>query len=79
MYKRNENKPVRGNSLKGVKNMGFPGGSVGKESAWCAEDLSSMHGWGRSPGEGNGRPLQYPRTEEPGRLHGVHGVPKHWA
>ena len=45
--------------------MGFPVGSVGKESAWCAEDLSSMHGWGRSPGEGNGRPLQYSCLENP--------------
>ena len=33
----------------------------------------SIPGWGRSPGEGNGNPLQYsclenPRTEEPGGL-----------
>ena len=48
--------------------MGFPGGSVGKESAWCAEDLSSMHGWGRSPGEGNGRPLQYPVSSLAGSM-----------
>ena len=35
--------------------MGFPGGLDGKESACNARDP----GWGRSPGEGNGYPLQY--------------------
>ena len=39
--------------------MGFPGGSVGKESACNAEDLGLIPGLGRSPGEGNGNPLQY--------------------
>ena len=38
---------------------GFPGGSDGKESACKAGDLGSMLGLGRSPGEGNGYPLQY--------------------
>ena len=37
----------------------FPGGSDGRESAYNAEDLSSIPGWGRSPGEGNGNTLQY--------------------
>ena len=37
----------------------FPGGSVGKESPCNAEDLGSIPGLGRSPGEGNGKPLQY--------------------
>ena len=37
---------------------GFPGGSDGKESACNAGDLGSVPGWGRSPGEGNGNPLQ---------------------
>ena len=37
---------------------GFPGGSDGKESACNAGDPGSMHGSGRSPGEGNGNPLQ---------------------
>ena len=32
--------------------MGFPGGSDGKESACNAEDLDSILGWERSPGEG---------------------------
>ena len=39
--------------------MGFLGGSDGKESACKAEDLGSIPGSGRSPGEGNGYPLQY--------------------
>ena len=38
---------------------GFPGGSVGKESACNVGDLGSSPGSGRSPGEGNGNPLQY--------------------
>ena len=38
---------------------GFPGGSDGKESACNAEDPGSIPGSGRSPGEGNGNPLQY--------------------
>ena len=37
----------------------FPGGSDGKESACNAGDLSSIPGSGKSPGEGNGNPLQY--------------------
>ena len=38
--------------------MDFPGGLVDKESAYNAEDLGSVPGLGRSPGEGNGNPLQ---------------------
>ena len=38
---------------------GFPGVSDGKESGCNAEDLGSMPGLGRSPGEGNGNLLQY--------------------
>jgi len=37
----------------------FLGGSGSKESACSAEDLGSIPGLGRSPGEGNGNPLQY--------------------
>ena len=39
--------------------MGFPCGSVGKESACNAGDLSLIPWLGRSPGEGKGYPLQY--------------------
>ena len=35
------------------------GGSDSKESAYSAGDLGLVPGWGRSPGEGNGNPLQY--------------------
>ena len=38
--------------------MGFPGGSAGKEFAHNVGDLGSIPGLGRSPGEGNGYPLQ---------------------
>ena len=44
---------------------GFPCSSVGKESACYAGDLGSIPGLGRSPGEGNGNPLQYPCLENP--------------
>ena len=38
---------------------GFPGDSDGKESACNAEDQGLIPGSGRSPGGGNGNPLQY--------------------
>ena len=38
---------------------GFPGGSEGKASACSVGDLGSIPASGRSPGEGNGNPLQY--------------------
>ena len=38
---------------------GFSGGSVGRESTCNVGDLGSVPGLGRSPGEGNGNPLQY--------------------
>ena len=38
---------------------GSPGGSDGKESACNAGDQGLIPGLGRSPGEGNGYPLQY--------------------
>ena len=39
--------------------MDFPGGSDGKASAYNVGDPGSVPGLGRSPGEGNGNPLQY--------------------
>ena len=36
----------------------FPGGSDGKASVYNAGDPGSIPGLGRSPGEGNGNPLQ---------------------
>ena len=51
---------------------GFPGGSVSKESTCNAKetvcsagDLGLIPGSGRSPGEGNGNPLQYSCLENP--------------
>ena len=51
----------------------FPGGSDSKESACSAGDLRLIPVSGRSPGEGNGYPLQYCylgefHGQEPGRL-----------
>ena len=43
----------------------FPGDSDGKVSAYNARDLGSIPGLGRSPGEGNGNPLQYSCLENP--------------
>ena len=42
-----------------------PDGSDGKESACNVGDLGLIHGLGRSPGEGNGTPLQYSCLENP--------------
>ena len=70
--------------------MGFPGGTVVKNLPANAGDTGvggSILGLGRSPGEGNGNPLQYfawgiPWTEEPGGLQSMglqmssrHGIP----
>ena len=38
---------------------GLPCGSAEKEFACNVGDLGSIHGLGRSPGEGKGYPLQY--------------------
>ena len=45
--------------------MDFPGGSDGKTSAYNVEDLGSIPGSERSPGEGNGNPVQYSCLENP--------------
>ena len=43
----------------------FPGGSDGKASVYNVGDLGLIPGSGRSPGEGNGNPLQYYCLENP--------------
>ena len=62
--------------------MGFPGSSDGKESVYNAEDPGSIPELGRSPGEGNGNPLQYSCLGNPmdrGAWQAtVHGVTKSW-
>ena len=45
--------------------LGFPGGSEVKASACIVGDLGLIPGSGRSPGEGNGNPLQYSYLENP--------------
>ena len=57
--------------------LGFPGGSAGKESTCNGEDLGSIPGLGRSPGEGKGYPLQYSGLENSMDFI-VHGVAKSW-
>ena len=62
--------------------MGVPGGPVGKESACNAGDAGSFPEWGRSPGEGNGNPLQYSCLKNPmdsgAWLATVHQVANSW-
>ena len=65
--------------------LGFPGGSVVKNPpahAGDAGDSVSISGSGRSPGGGNGNPLQYSCLENPIDKGAwwvtVHGVTKNW-
>ena len=62
---------------------GFPGSSAGKESASSTGDLGLIPGLGRFPGEGNGKPLQYPSLENSmdrgAWWAAVHGIAKSWA
>ena len=59
--------------VNSIKLKGFPGGSEVKASACNARDPGLIPGLGRSPGEGNGNPLQYSCLKNPmdgGRLVG---------
>ena len=62
--------------------IGLPGGSDGKESACKAGDPGSIPGWERSPGEGNGNPLQCSCLGNPMDrgtwLAAVHGAAQSW-
>ena len=51
--------------LISIFHMDFLGGSNGKVSACNAGDPGSIPGSERSPGEGNGNPLQYSCLEDP--------------
>ena len=53
----------------------FPGGSDGKDAGCIEEDLGSILGLGRSPGGGNGYPLQYSGLEN-STDYAVHGLEK---
>ena len=63
--------------------MGFPDGSDGKEFVCSVGNLGSVPGTGRSPGDGDSNPLQYPCLEN--FMDGgawwaaVHGGVKNWA
>ena len=63
-----------------VRSLDFPGGSDGKASVYNVGDPGLSPGLGRSPGEGNGNPLQYYCLENPmdrGAWQAtVHGVAK---
>ena len=60
--------------MSASQSLAFSGGSDSKESTYNAGDLALILGSGRSPGEGNGYPLQYSclensiDREEPGGL-----------
>ena len=60
----------------------FPGGFNGEESACNVGDPGSVPGLGRSPGEGNGNPLQYSCLENPMDREAwqatIHRVSKGW-
>ena len=74
------NKQVISFKLCTVLSTAFPGGSDNKESACNAGDSGLNSGSGRSPGEGNGKPLQYSHLENSMDRGGwwatVHGVTK---
>ena len=63
-----------------INTLGFPGGSVGKESVYSVAEPGFIPGLGRSSGERNGTPLQYSYLENPmGRgawRATVHGITK---
>ena len=48
-----------------LSNILFPGGSVVKNLPAMAGDTGLIPGLGRSPGEGNGNPIQYSCLENP--------------
>ena len=62
------------------RDIGFPGSLVVKNPLANEGDASSILGSGRSPGEGNGNPLQYSYLGNPKDLRvqeaTVHGVTK---
>ena len=63
-----------------IHSMGFPVGSAIKDPLAVAGDSGSIPGSGRSPGEGNGNPLQYSCLGNPmdreAQWATVHGVTK---
>ena len=76
-YQNNNNKKPQKNTKSFS---GFPGHLDGKESACNVGDLGLIPGSERSPGEGNGNPLQYSCLENSMEIGAwwatVHGVAK---
>ena len=68
------------NVLATLSASGLPGWLSGKDSACKAGDAGSIPEWGRSPGEGNGCPLQYSCLGNPVDTRAwrttIHGVAK---
>ena len=60
-----------------INSCAIPGGSDGKDSACHVGDLDSIPGFGRSQGEGNNYPFQYPGLENSIDCT-AHGVAKSW-
>ena len=58
-----EEREVKRNLLMCSGTKGFLGGSVVKNLPANAGDKGSISGLGRSPGDGNGNPLQYSSLE----------------
>ena len=54
-----ESEGKRERELLSIKDVLLPGGSDGKKSTCNEGDTVSIPGLGRSPGGGNGNPLQY--------------------
>ena len=75
-----ENKSIYSSQQSYEGHQSFPGGSVVKKLPANAGDMGSIPGSARSPGEGNGNPLQYSSLENPmdggAREAAVHGVAK---
>ena len=73
---------VQYNNRLGLTELELPWCSEGKESASNVGDSRSVPGLGRSPGEGNGYPLQYSclenSTDRRAWQATVHGVAKSW-
>ena len=68
---------TRGEFLGHTASHRLPGGSEGNESVYNAGDLDSIPGLARSPGEGNGYPLQDSGLEN-SKDCAVHRVTKSW-